>query len=133
MIRLALVASFLCQFAAAAADLTKVDRSIAKEPVYKTKAPRYALLVFGPEAKDRVWLIKDGDTLYVDRNGNGDLTEAGEKIAAEKGGSAGEGYRFTIDQLTIGGKTHHNLQVGAGPLRSQKIEAIAKRPETISA
>jgi hypothetical protein len=25
-----------------------------------------------------VWLVLDGDTLYVDRNANGDLTEAGE-------------------------------------------------------
>ncbi len=30
------------------------------------------------------WLVRDGDTLYVDRNGNGDLTEPGEKVAAEK-------------------------------------------------
>ena len=56
-------------------DLTKVDRTIAKEPAYKTK-PRYCLLVFGPEPKIRVWLVLDGDVLYVDRNGNGDLTHA---------------------------------------------------------
>src|SRR5262249_33364712 len=54
-----------------AADLTKVDRSIAKEPTYQTTTPRYCLLVFGPEAKSRVWLVQDGDVLYVDRNGNG--------------------------------------------------------------
>src|SRR5262245_28345703 len=63
---------------AEAADLTKIDRAIAKEPAYKTKAPKYCLLVFGPEADYRVWLVLDGDTLYVDRNGNGDLTEPGE-------------------------------------------------------
>jgi hypothetical protein len=34
--------------------------------------------VFGPKADYRVWLVLDGDTLYVDRNGNGDLTEPGK-------------------------------------------------------
>jgi hypothetical protein len=61
------------------ADLTRIDRTIAKEPAYKSK-PKYCLLVFGPEAKTRVWLVLDGDTLYVDRNGNGDLTEKGERF-----------------------------------------------------
>jgi hypothetical protein len=37
------------------------------------------LLVFGTDARDRVWLVHDGDTLFVDRNGNGDLTDDGEK------------------------------------------------------
>lgn len=61
-----------------AVDLTTIDRTTAKEPVYKNK-PKYCLLVFGPEAKFRVWLVQDGDVLYVDRNGNGDLTEKGEQ------------------------------------------------------
>jgi len=65
----------------AAVDLTKIDRSIRKEPVYQSKDPQYCLYVFGPEAKVRVWLVLDGDVLYVDRNGNGDLTEPGERIA----------------------------------------------------
>src|SRR4029077_17075723 len=65
-------------------DLSKIDRRIAKEPVYQTKTPKYCLLVFGPEAKHRIWLVLDGDTLYVDRNGNGDLTEKSEKVAVPK-------------------------------------------------
>lgn len=64
---------------ASATDLSKIPRTIAKEPAYKTK-PKYCLLVFGPEAKTRIWLAEDGDTLYVDRNGNGDLTEPGEAV-----------------------------------------------------
>jgi len=64
---------------AVAADLSEIARTIAKEPAYKHK-PKYCLLVFGPEAKARVWLVLDGPTLYMDRNGNGDLTEAGERI-----------------------------------------------------
>jgi hypothetical protein len=63
-----------------AADSTKIDRRIAKEPVYQSKAPKYCLLVFGPEAKTRVWLVLDADKLYLDRNANGDLTEANERV-----------------------------------------------------
>ncbi len=66
-----------------AADLTKIDRTIAKEPAYKSQ-PKYCLLVLGPEAKTRVWLVQDGDVLYVDRNGDGNLTEKGEAIKGRK-------------------------------------------------
>src|SRR5262249_27512597 len=61
-------------------DLTKIDRTIAKEPAYESKSPSYGLLVFGSEAKSRAWVVLDGDVLYVDRNCNGDLTEAGERF-----------------------------------------------------
>jgi hypothetical protein len=67
----------------AAVDLAKIERSIKKEPAYQTKTPRYCLLVFGPKADYRIWLVLDGDTLYVDRNGNGDLTESGESTKPE--------------------------------------------------
>jgi hypothetical protein len=66
-----------------AVDLAKVDRSLRKEPTYESKQPQYCLLVFGPQATTRVWVALDGDVLYVDRNGNGDLTDPGERIAAE--------------------------------------------------
>ncbi|HEY8747850.1 MAG TPA: hypothetical protein VIM11_07740 [Tepidisphaeraceae bacterium] len=69
-----------------AADLTKIDRSLVKEPKYNTE-PYYALLVFGPNAEKRVWLVVDGDVLYVDRNSNGDLTEANERVALDIGGT----------------------------------------------
>jgi hypothetical protein len=55
---------------ACAADLTKLERPVLKEPVYRSN-PKYCLLVFGPEAKIKIWLAHDGDVLYVDRNGNG--------------------------------------------------------------
>jgi RNA polymerase sigma factor (sigma-70 family) len=69
----------------AGVDLTKVDRTIRKEPVYAGK-PRYALLVLGAKAEQRMWLVIDtkAQTLYVDRNGNGDLTEKGERVAVAK-------------------------------------------------
>ena len=55
-------------------DLTRIERTIAREPVYQSKAPKYCLLVLGLEARTRIWLVLDGDVLYVDRNGTGDLT-----------------------------------------------------------
>src|SRR5262245_7856310 len=81
-----------CVSSAVADDLTKIDRSIGKEPVYQSKSPKYCLLVFGPRAETRVWLVLDlvseprqedgsNNALYVDRNGNGDLTEADERIS----------------------------------------------------
>ena len=64
-------------------DLTKIDRTIVKEPRYATQ-PYYALLAIGPQAQKRVWLVVDGETLYVDKNGDGDLTEANERIGKTK-------------------------------------------------
>ena len=104
----------------AGAQPPKIDRSIAKEPVYQTKAPKYGLLVFGPEAKDRVWLVLDGDTLYVDRNGNGDLTEPGEKIAAtkaERRDSETDRLSFEVSELKVGGRVHKGLSVDFTPLK----------------
>ena len=68
---------------ALAADLARIERVIRKEPAYATKDPRFCLMVFGPKADYRVWLVLDGDRLYVDRNGNGDLTEKGESATPE--------------------------------------------------
>jgi hypothetical protein len=116
---LALLAAFAFGGSAAAADLKAVDRTIRKEPAYRSKSPRYGLLVFGPEAKDRVWLVHDGDTLYVDRNGNGDLTGPGEAIPAkaDKDRNPDEfGYSFEIGELRVGGRVHKGLGVGATPL-----------------
>lgn len=82
-LRVAALAAFLFAPGAAAAadpDLKKVDRTITKEPAYVSKQPQYCLLVFGPKATSRVWLVIDGDFLYIDRNGNGDLTEPGERM-----------------------------------------------------
>jgi WD40 repeat protein len=44
--------------AATAVDLAKIERKIVKEPAYRSR-PKYCLLVFGPEARTRVWLVQD--------------------------------------------------------------------------
>jgi WD40 repeat protein len=86
-----------------AADLSKIERTIGKEPAYKGK-PKYCLLVFGPEAKTRVWLVQDGDTLYVDRNANGDLTEKDERVAFEP--ISKERRSFKVGDIHDGALTH---------------------------
>jgi hypothetical protein len=53
-----------------------------KEPKYEQE-PRYALLVFGATRQTRSWLVLDGNILYVDRNGNGDLTEPDNRIVVK--------------------------------------------------
>src|SRR5687768_2544808 len=92
------------------ADLAKVPRTITREPTYAGQ-PRYCLLVFGPDAGARVWLVQDGTTLYVDRNGNGDLTEKDERVEAGKGAPAAEFVSFDAGDLRVGGRTHTKLVV----------------------
>lgn len=85
--------------AADSPDLSRIERRIAKEPSYKGK-PLYGLYVFGPEAKTRVWAVLDKsdavgeryDVLYFDRNADGDLTAADERILEKDG-------KFAIGEL----------------------------------
>jgi len=84
-----------------ATDLSRIDRTVAREPAYQSDGARYALLVFGPKANTRVWLVMDGDTLYVDRNGNGDLTEPGEALSVSAGA-------FDIGAITEADGTRHS-------------------------
>ncbi|MEX0642516.1 MAG: hypothetical protein WD468_07435 [Pirellulales bacterium] len=65
---------------ASAADYARIDRTIAKEPQYKSKAPRFCLLLFGREAKTRMWVVLDENVLYIDRNADGDITGADERV-----------------------------------------------------
>src|SRR5262245_60585571 len=113
---------------APAADLTRIERRLLREPVYKGR-PKYCLLVFGPQAKTRVWLVQDGDTLYVDKNGNGDLTEPGEKIAAEKREGADEGeYTFKVREIRDGTRLHKELTVWVA-----KIDYRADQDDSVKA
>jgi hypothetical protein len=98
---LAFCALLLGGAAAVAADLRAVERRLVKEPAYQ-KTPLYCLLVFGPEAKTRVWLVLDGDVLYVDRNGSGDLTEAGERLRLPRFGRSFNPARLEERAVEIG-------------------------------
>jgi hypothetical protein len=92
-----------------AADLAGIERKIAREPAYQTRTPKYCLLAFGLDAKTRVWLVQDGDTLHVDRNGNGDLTDDGKGIKAKD--QNGDYRTFEVGDLTVGGLTHTGFSV----------------------
>lgn len=119
---LAILSLLVLSSAANAVDLAKIERKIVKEPVYRSK-PKYCLLVLGLEAKTRVWLVQDGDRLYVDRNGNGDLTEPGEKVAADKRedrDADDHNYHFAAGELREGGKRHLNLLVSVEDLNRIK-------------
>src|SRR5579859_1303062 len=87
-----------------AVDLTCIERAILKEPAYQGK-PRYCLLVFGKVAATRIWLVKDDRDLFVDHNGNGDLTEPGERYS-------NGGISWLIRKLVErDGTVHKNLHV----------------------
>jgi len=106
-----LLAAFITSAVAAEAgarDLPKIDRRLVKEPKY-AHVPKYFLLLFGPEAKTRVWCVFDGDkTLYVDRNGNGDLTEDGERFTLDE-----QAAQFQVGDITESDRktTHRYLRI----------------------
>jgi hypothetical protein len=114
---------------AGATDLAKVDRTIAKEPTYKTK-PKYGLLVFGPEAKSHVWLVLDADVLYVDKNGNGDLTEKGERVKQVPMHDKGHG--FPIGELSLPGDSFPKNSSGLAAYRDTKHGATGALRLTIT-
>ncbi len=125
---IALAAAILPVAPLLAANLTQVDRKIGREPAYKSQ-PKYCLLVFGPEAETRVWLVQDGDTLYVDRNGNGDLTEPADKVSAEKSDGTDEGgYTFKVGDVRDGPRLHKELTVLVS-----KIDHLAEQDESAKA
>jgi hypothetical protein len=86
------------------ADLARIDRTLAREPVYESDEALYCLLVLGREGKTRVWLAVDGETLHVDRNGNGDLTDPGESVAARWG-------TFEVGSIREPDGTSHSVRV----------------------
>jgi hypothetical protein len=72
--------------------------------------------LLGLEAKSRIWLVLDGQNLYVDKNGNGDLIEAGEKVAENQDG------RFPLGKIEeTGGDVSHDVEV-------RRIEKEGREP-----
>jgi hypothetical protein len=54
--------------------------------------------------------VLDGDTLYVDRNGNGDLTEEGERVARKEDDNDTV-TTFRAGDIRAGGRIHKNLHI----------------------
>jgi hypothetical protein len=118
-------------------DLTHVQRRL-REPANLAK-PRYCLLVFGKQADTSVWMVEDGDRLYVDRMATGDLTDAADAVPASDQRElklAGEGkdntpipYReatFSVGDITPHGQpeTHTQLKVTRFQKGSQSAEYV---------
>jgi hypothetical protein len=94
-------------------DYSKIERRLLKEPRYIGK-PLYALFILDPQAKFRVWAVLDKskadlpyyDVLYFDRNGNGDLTDLGERFVGEVENAADDRNRnvtIAVGDVTIPG------------------------------
>jgi hypothetical protein len=113
-------------------DPAKVERRIEKEPAWVGR-PRYALFVFDRAAHFRVWAALDRtkaglayeDVLYFDRNGNGDLTEDGERITSEWNedmADAGMGISFRVGDVAVPGvdEKHTDFLVCPVPKKGRK-------------
>lgn len=70
---------FVGQARASTNVVSYIDRAIVKEPTYQS-TPKYSLITFGKSGGARVWMVEDGNRLFVDKNGNGDLTDDGPPI-----------------------------------------------------
>jgi hypothetical protein len=121
----------LCALALGAApppggtDYGRIDRTLVREPAYQSRSPQYALLLFGREARVRVWMVLDGEALYLDRNGDGDLTGQGERFASA---AACRGVEFTDPD----GKTRYSItgvnDIKEGTRRHLMVNVDVKGP-----
>lgn len=78
-----------------------------------------------------MWLVADGNTLYVDRNANGDLTDPGDKVPSQplRPGWVDDGCTFEVGELTIGGRTHKGLTVYVVPLARYEGGSLGLRAD----
>jgi hypothetical protein len=96
-----------------------------REPKYKGK-PTYGVLSFDAEGKQRIWMVRDGDTLYVDRNGNGDLTDPGEAIVLDT--TKTPNPEFDVGDIHLDKRIHKGLTVAVGKL-AQHAGPLAERAD----
>jgi hypothetical protein len=111
-LRFAIAAFTILLFAAwpaAALDFDKLDRRIAREPAYRSK-PLYCLALLGADAKTRVWMVLDGERLYVDKNCNGDLTDDGPPTELKDRKAEPASFPL-IDVTPDGGKSIYKFDV----------------------
>ena len=102
-------------------SLSKIDRRLTQEPSYAAQVRLYGLVVFGPEAKTRVWMVLDKsepgvdvyDVLYADLNGDGDLTQASERFVADSANTLTSQFRLPDFTDTDTGITHTDFSLRA--------------------
>src|SRR5262249_51630932 len=71
--------------------------------------------------KSKVWVVLDGNTLYVDRNGNGDLTEDGERLDPIEANAPSPA--FLVGGLTVGGAKHTDFFFGTVRMNTGSVFA----------
>jgi hypothetical protein len=126
-IRIAALGLVATLFAPRDADLAKIERRIVKEPKY-VAAPRYALFVLDEAAQFRAWAVFDKstsdapfyDVLYFDMNGNGDLTDPGERFVGKRDASlapAGLEMLVKVGDVAVKGTNlvHKGLRFSTSP------------------
>ncbi|MCA8964487.1 MAG: hypothetical protein H6838_05225 [Planctomycetes bacterium] len=113
-------------------DYATLDRTIRKEPAY-VAAPRYAMFVFDLAGKHRAWAVLDKsaadaphyDVLYLDLDGDGDLTGKGERFVGkfdEKLVPAGMGLTIRVGDIRVPGTdlVHKKFLVSTTPKAGRK-------------
>jgi hypothetical protein len=83
-------------------DSAKLSRNIRKEPAYTSKQPLYGLAAFGKGGEKALWMVLDKsdaagttyDLLYLDVDGDSDLTGPRERLTPDKDG------RFRLKDFT---------------------------------
>jgi hypothetical protein len=129
-----------------ALERIRAEYRLRKEPAYRAP-PQYCLVLLGREPA-RLWLVSDGVTLYVDRNGNGDLTEPGEAVPFKAAGFASffaatfpggrEGVRHTNVHIGVRQRDWEKDQGGHWAVRAEVggrypmyalVHKFARKPE----
>ena len=126
-----LAAMLLCvqSTTAHAVDLANITRSIEKEPAYDTPQPGYCLMVFGEQARTRVWLVVDGRRLYVDLNGNGDLTEKGESFKSGGTGAYGQlKSSFKVKEVREAGEDIVHKSLSFAVSSQDELQIVIRQP-----
>ncbi len=87
---------------------------IVREPVYHS-TPKYTVLAIGPERRKMLWTVADLDSslVYVDFNGNGDLTETEEAVRLRETTKIGDtrNWLATISEISDGDDVHTNFKL----------------------
>lgn len=115
-------------------DTAKVPRTIAKEPAY-VAAPLYALFILDSAGDFRVWVVLDKskkdvgsyDVVYFDRNGNGDLTEDGERVTApyrKEGEPAGTAIDLQIGDVVVPGTGEKHTDFRLWPVAKEGRKGV---------
>lgn len=108
-------------------DYPKLERRIAKHPEW-VAAPRFALFVFDLAGTHRVWAVADKssaaaeyyDVLYLDLDGDGDVTSTEERFVGKvnpKAAAAGMAMAIRVGDVPVPGTdlVHKDFLVSTSP------------------